>query len=78
MVAPDNVNIEIPVVLRDLIAENRLHARQPYYEIIEEAILYWLDCGGWMPGHRPFTDIPPPAPRRSDATSPSSAAPAPA
>ena len=30
MVAPDCTVIEVPIVLRDLIARERLHARQPY------------------------------------------------
>lgn len=65
MVHPDNVNVEIPIVLRDLLAENRLHARQPYYEVIEEAVLWWIECGAWFPNRPRFTDVPPPLPRRS-------------
>jgi hypothetical protein len=64
MASPDNTTLELPVVLRDLIAENRLHARQPYYEVVEEAVLYWLEQGGWQLGHQPLTDVPPPLPRR--------------
>ena len=63
MVHPDNTLIEVPIVLRDLIAANRLHARQPYYEVMEEALLFWLERGGWSPTLEQFTDIPAPVPR---------------
>ena len=52
MVNPDNTIIEVPGVLRDLLADLRLHPRQPYYEVIEEAVLFWLECGA---PRRPFT-----------------------
>lgn len=45
MVNPDNTLIEVPVILRDLLADFRVHPRQPYYEVMEEALLHWLDNG---------------------------------
>jgi hypothetical protein len=47
MVAPDNVVIEVPIVLRDRLANQRLHPRQAYYEIVEAALDLWDDLGGW-------------------------------
>jgi len=49
MQSKDCTNIEVPVVLRDRIAAHRLHPRQAYYEIIEEAIGWWEESGGWLP-----------------------------
>ena len=45
----DSTTIEVPVVLRDLLARHRLHPRQAYHEVIEAAVDYWLDNGGWGP-----------------------------
>lgn len=39
--------VEMPIPLRDLIARQRLHPRQALHEIVEEAILFWQDHGGW-------------------------------
>jgi hypothetical protein len=47
LAAKDCTTIEVPIVLRDLIARERLHARQAYHEVIEEAVLFWLEQGGW-------------------------------
>lgn len=49
----DTVNVVLPTVLRDRLAEHRLHARQPLYEIIEDALESWEAAGGW----RPFTPL---------------------
>lgn len=43
------MTIEVPNVLRDRIRGHRLHPRQPFYEIIEEALLWWEESGGWAP-----------------------------
>ncbi len=51
MVNQDNTLIEVPIVLRDLIAAHGRHPRQPYYDVIEEALLYGLDEGGGIPPH---------------------------
>lgn len=71
MVHPDNTLVEIPLVLRDLIAENRLHPRQPYYEVIEDALLFWLDHGGWHDAEIPYvepSELPMNRPRRRGPT----------
>lgn len=47
--AQDCVNIEVPNVLRDRIRAHRLHPRQAYHEIIEEAISFWEESGAWSP-----------------------------
>ncbi len=39
----------MPNVLRDRLAHHRLHPRMALYEIIEEALLFWEDAGGWQP-----------------------------
>jgi hypothetical protein len=36
--SPDMVAIVVPVVLRDRLASKRVHPRQAYYEVIEEAL----------------------------------------
>lgn len=56
----DMTTIDVPVVLRDLLAEHRLHARQPYYEVAEEALLFWLEHGGWSPHREVLVDVPGP------------------
>lgn len=43
----DSTLIEIPIVLRDLIALERLHSRQALHEVVEEAFMYWRANGGW-------------------------------
>jgi hypothetical protein len=53
---PDTVNLQLPNVLRDRIAGHRLHPRQPYYEVIEEALAWWEECGGWTPHMRAPVD----------------------
>ncbi len=45
----DTVQVLMPNVLRDRLAELRLHPRQPMYEIIEAALDYWEEMGGWAP-----------------------------
>lgn len=45
----DTVSILVPNILRDRLATHRLHPRMPYYEIIEEALLFWEARGGWTP-----------------------------
>ena len=45
----DTVTILVPTVFRDRLAKLRLHPRQPYYEILEEAVSFWLEKGGWWP-----------------------------
>jgi hypothetical protein len=45
----DMTTIELPVVLRDLLRTQKLHREQAYYEVIEEALLFWMDHGGWRP-----------------------------
>lgn len=73
MVHPDNTLIEIPIVLRDLIAENRLHPRQPYYELVEDAVLLWLEWGGWWEKDIPYlepSELPMNRPRRSGPVRP--------
>jgi hypothetical protein len=47
MVCRDNTVIEVPVVLRDRLARLRLHPRQAYFEVIEEALEFWEEAGGW-------------------------------
>jgi hypothetical protein len=44
----DSVLVEIPVVLRDLMARRRLHPRQALHEVIEEAFLFWEESGAWL------------------------------
>lgn len=36
--SPDMVAIVVPVVLRDRLAAMRVHPRQAYYEVVEEAL----------------------------------------
>lgn len=43
----DFTTIDIPIPLRDLVARYRLHPRQAYYEVLEEAMLYWIDNEAW-------------------------------
>jgi hypothetical protein len=43
MVCRDNTVIEVPVVLRDRLARHRIHPRQAYYEVIEDALDFWED-----------------------------------
>jgi hypothetical protein len=45
----DTVAILVPIVLRDRLASLRLHPRQPYYEVVEEALEFWSAAGGWAP-----------------------------
>lgn len=45
----DTVQVLVPNVLRDRLASHRLHPRMPMYEIIEEALLFWEESGGWTP-----------------------------
>ena len=59
----DMTTIDVPVVLRDLLALQRLQERQPYYEIVEEALSFWLEAGGWGPGWFPLVDVPRPVRR---------------
>lgn len=59
----DCTTIEVPVVLRDRIARHRLHGRQAYYEVVEEALSWWEDCGGW--GVQVVVDVPEPLSRLS-------------
>jgi len=59
----DYTAIEIPVILRDRIAAHRVHARQAYYDVIEDAFEIWEELGGWGRGP-PAVDIPPPLRRR--------------
>lgn len=47
MASPDNTLLELPIVLRDRLAAQRLHPRQAYYEVIEAALDVWDDLGGW-------------------------------
>lgn len=47
-------NIDIPFVLRDRLATGRLPPRQAYYEVIEAALDFWDDAGGWDLGRRPM------------------------
>ena len=47
--AKDCVTIEVPSVLRDRIRTHRLHPRQPFHEIIEEALEWWENSGAWTP-----------------------------
>ena len=54
----DAVNIEVPVVLRDLIAHHRLHPRQALHEVIEDAVLHWIEAGGWAPHGKAPVDWP--------------------
>ncbi|HUR61464.1 MAG TPA: hypothetical protein VM286_03765 [Candidatus Thermoplasmatota archaeon] len=49
MRAKDCVTLEVPNVLRDRLREHRLHPRQPLYEIVEEALSFWEEAGGWLP-----------------------------
>jgi hypothetical protein len=43
MVCPGNTVIEVPIVLRDRLAAWRIHPRQAYFEVIEEALDVWED-----------------------------------
>lgn len=43
----DMTTIEIPVVLRDRLRFLKAHPHQAYYELLENAIDYWEDMGGW-------------------------------
>lgn len=54
MVSADNTVIEVPIVLRDRLAAHRIHPRQAYHEVIEEALAFWEDSGGWTL-HRPLS-----------------------
>lgn len=45
----DTVTILVPTVLRDRLAALRLHPRQPYYEVLEDALAFWEEHGGWAP-----------------------------
>lgn len=45
----DSVNLTVPNVLRDRIASHRLHPRMAMHEVIEEALLFWEESGGWTP-----------------------------
>ncbi|MCA1819774.1 MAG: hypothetical protein LC620_06980 [Halobacteriales archaeon] len=54
----DSTTMELPTVLRDRIASHRLHGRQAYYEVVEEALGFWEERGGW--GIRPPVDVPQP------------------
>ena len=49
MRAKDVVCIDVPVVLRDAIARHRLHPRMALHEVIEEALQWWEESGGWKP-----------------------------
>ena len=52
----------MPNVLRDKIASHRLHPRMPLYEVIEEAVMFWEECGGWTPFTRAPVDPHEPLP----------------
>jgi hypothetical protein len=45
--AQDMRCIDLPIVLRDRLARGREHHRQADYELIEAALDYWDDNGGW-------------------------------
>lgn len=47
--ARDHVNVTMPNVLRDRLAGLRLHPRMALYEVVEEALDFWQDAGGWAP-----------------------------
>ncbi len=47
--ARDCVTLELPNALRDRIASHRLHPRMAMHEIIEEALSFWEESGGWAP-----------------------------
>jgi hypothetical protein len=47
--AQDQVNVAMPNVLRDRLAGHRLHPRMALHEVIEEALDFWEECGGWSP-----------------------------
>lgn len=62
----DSTTIEVPIPLRDLIASHRLHSRQALHEVIEEAVLAWMERGAWAGLHGPWNVLPYTA--RSDPT----------
>ncbi len=39
----------MPNGLRDRLAALRLHPRMAMYEVVEEAVSFWEECGGWFP-----------------------------
>ncbi len=45
----DHVTLALPNVLRDRLASHRLHPRMALYEVIEEALVFWEESGGWAP-----------------------------
>lgn len=47
--AKDQVNIALPLLLRDRLAALRWHPRMAMHEVIEEALDFWEDRGGWAP-----------------------------
>jgi len=54
--AHDQVNIAIPVVLRDRLASFRLHPRMAMHQVIEEALDFWEDRGAWEPFLKALVD----------------------
>lgn len=49
----DYASIEVPRILHERLALARLHHRQSYGELIEAMFEFWLEHGGYDPGHRP-------------------------
>ena len=47
--ARDSVNVAMPNVLRDGLLGLRLHPRMAMYEVVEEALDFWEERGGWLP-----------------------------
>ena len=49
----DFKTIEFPVVVHARLVQARLHHRQALWEVVESALDYWEEAGGWDPGTRP-------------------------
>ena len=42
--SPDMVSVAMPVVLRDRLAALRVHPRQAFYEVVEDALDWFEDA----------------------------------
>ena len=49
----DFKSIDFPTVVYERLKEGRLHHRQALWELVEAALDYWDDNGGWDYGTRP-------------------------